>query len=73
MATDDGAAANRWEDLPESFRVRREERDRRIAEIRARAAEFDPDSTPEMKALRKSNEEYRESIREITDRMARRR
>lgn len=68
---EESAAPTQPTDARVEFWRRRAEYHRRIAEIRGRAAKFDPNSTPEMKALRKSNEEYRERIRAITRRLAR--
>jgi hypothetical protein len=62
MRANDNTASIR-STAPDSVKLRRAERDRRIAEIRARTLEFDPESTPEMKALRAELEEYRASIR----------
>jgi hypothetical protein len=71
VSGNDSATAGRLS-ASDSAESRMAERDRQIADIYARAAEFDPESTPEWEELIASQEEFRarikERIRRITGR-----
>jgi hypothetical protein len=68
MATDTNS--DQPEDLREMALRLRREREARVAARRAKRAEFDPDSSPEMIALRQRFEEHRKRMDEHFEKMA---
>lgn len=63
MAGQDDTSVAKSDYIPETVRKRREERDRRIAEIRARRSEIEVEPHPGLKELVDSQDEFRERVR----------